>query len=424
MDEALTVLQTVFGYSGFRGFQAGVIEQVSGGRDALVLMPTGGGKSLCFQIPALLRRGVAVVISPLIALMQDQVEALRRRGVAAAFLNSGLTSAERQQTVRELRAGELKLLYVAPERLVNPEFLSLLDQQYQHGNLALFAIDEAHCIVEWGHDFRPEYRQLGVLGRRFPGVPRLALTATADPHTREEILESLAMPGAQRFVGSFDRPNLRYTVVDKVRPLAQLMCFLHRHSPSTAGIIYCPSRRLVDLLAQRLSDEGWPCLPYHAGLAAETRLSHQRRFLASERPIMVATLAFGMGVDKPDIRYVVHWAAPRTLESYYQETGRAGRDGKTSEVLLLYDGRDLLGHGAVTTAGKNALLAEERRLAMERYAQTAGCRRRVLLSYFGESGPEYCGACDRCDPRYRSWTGQARRQTTCHSLDRPLGGHH
>ncbi len=412
MNTALTVLHQLFGYPEFRGFQAAVIEHVSHGGDALVLMPTGGGKSLCFQIPILLRRGMGVVVSPLIALMQDQVAALRHRGVAAAFLNASLTIGERQRVVRELQAGRLKLVYVAPERLVSPDFLALLECQHQQGNLALFAIDEAHCIVEWGHDFRPEYRQLGILGQRFPGVPRMALTASADPDARIDILSSLGMLNARQFVGSFDRPNLRYAVNNKKRPLGQLMHFLHRHGPSTSGIIYCPSRRLVDVLAQRLTDEGWPCLPYHAGMDAATRLRHQQYFLESVRPIMVATLAFGMGVDKPDIRYVVHWAAPRTMEGYYQETGRAGRDGKIAEALLLYDFRDLCFPVDRQTQEKDL---RERWRALHDYAETERCRRQVLLAYFGETAPDFCGACDCCDKHYRSWTGEARRQSPCRS---------
>lgn len=390
MTRALEILRQVFGYAAYRGFQQDVVEHVAAGGDALVLMPTGGGKSLCYQVPALMRHGTALVVSPLIALMQDQVAALRRRGVAAACLNASLDAPARALVLDAWARGELKLLYVAPERVLTPDFLALLDQRYRESGLNLFAIDEAHCIAEWGYDFRPEYRQLSILGQRYPGIPRLALTATADLATRQDILASLALHHPRLFVGSFDRPNLRYAVVNKTRPWAQLSEFLERRALATAGIVYCPSRKLVEALSRRLCADGRLCLPYHAGLAQEVRADHQIRFLQGEATLMVATMAFGMGVDKPDIRFVVHWAAPTTLESYYQETGRAGRDGFDAEVWMLYDRHDLL----------RSSCQHPRRVAgiraMQRYAETEGCRRKVLLAHFGEEGGANCGRCDRC----------------------------
>lgn len=400
MSEALNLLNEVFGYSSFRGFQETVVDEVKAGRDVLVLMPTGGGKSLCFQIPALLRSGVAIVISPLIALMQDQVAALRRRGVAAAYLNSSLSMSTRQAVMRDVQQDRLKLLYVSPERLLLPSFLAVLGGLYQRRQLALFAVDEAHCVAEWGHDFRPEYRQLLVLGQRFSGVPRVALTASADPATRQDILTSLGMLGARSFVGSFDRPNLYYRVVKKTRPWPQLMDFLRQFPITTAGIVYCPSRRLVELLATRLAEEGWAALAYHAGLTSEVRALHQARFLAGRSNLMVATLAFGMGVDKADIRYVVHWSLPNTLESYYQETGRAGRDGQPADVMLLYDPADLAAHRGHLKQGHEPwqVQRQTRLEAMGRYAEADRCRRQILLDYFGEHYSGSCGGCDYCAP--------------------------
>src|SRR5690606_10986259 len=319
----------VFGYDAFRGPQAEIVAHVAGGGDASVLMPTGGGKSLCYQVPALLRPGTALVVSPLSALMQDQVEALRQLGVRAAFLNSSLDASAAAAVERQLLDGGLDLLYVAPERLLTPRFLSLLERS----RLALFAIDEAHCVSQWGHDFRREYRELTLLHERWPAIPRIALTATADPPTRREIAERLQLEGARRFVSSFDRPNIRYTVVQKDNGSAQLRVFLAAHR-GEAGIVYCLSRRKVEKTAAALVELGYDALPYHAGLDAATRAENQRRFLRDEGVVIVATIAFGMGIDKPDVRFVAHLDLPKSIEGYYQETGRAGRDGEPAEAWL------------------------------------------------------------------------------------------
>ncbi len=310
------ILHDVFGYSAFRGQQQAIVEHLAGGSDALVLMPTGGGKSLCYQIPALLRPGLAVVVSPLIALMQDQVEALQQLGVAAAYLNSSLDNEAAREIYRQLMRGELKILYVAPERLLTGAFLNTLEQIQANTGLALFAIDEAHCVSQWGHDFRPEYRQLTALHERFPAVPRVALTATADTPTRQEIVERLGLQDARAFVSSFDRPNIRYTVALKDKAREQLQQFLETHHPNDAGIVYCLSRRKVEETAAWLKERGWDALPYHAGLDAETRQTNQRRFLRDEGVIMVATVAFGMGIDKPNVRFVAHLDLPKSMEGY------------------------------------------------------------------------------------------------------------
>ena len=333
---ALEQLRHVFGHDRFRGEQGDIVEHVTDGGDALVLMPTGGGKSLCYQLPALLRDGTGIVVSPLIALMQDQVEALRQLGVRAAFLNSSLDAGAAAQVERQLADGELDLLYVAPERLLTPRFLSLLER----ARIALFAIDEAHCVSQWGHDFRPEYRQLTLLHERWPEIPRIALTATADAPTRREIVERLALEDARQFVSSFDRPNIRYSVVAKDDSHRQLLDFLDQHR-GDSGIVYCLLRRKVDATAAMLAERGWRALPYHAGLDAATRAEHQRQFLNSDGLredgiVMVATIAFGMGIDKPDVRFVAHLDLPKSLEGYYQETGRAGRDGEPSDAWLAY----------------------------------------------------------------------------------------
>ena len=330
-DAALAQLRHVFGYDRFRGEQAQIVDHVAAGGDALVLMPTGGGKSLCYQLPALLRDGTAIVVSPLIALMQDQVEALRQLGVRAAYLNSTLDAAASGEIERQLLDGSLDLLYVAPERLLTPRFLSLLER----ARIALFAIDEAHCVSQWGHDFRREYRELTLLHERWPQIPRIALTATADAPTRREIVERLALEDARQFVSSFDRPNIRYTVVAKHDSRRQLLDFLDGHR-GDSGIVYCLSRRKVEATASALAERGITALPYHAGLDAELRASHQRRFLREEGVVMVATIAFGMGIDKPDVRFVAHLDLPKSLEGYYQETGRAGRDGDPAEAWLAY----------------------------------------------------------------------------------------
>jgi len=389
------LLSRIFGYDEFRGPQQAIVEHVAAGNDALVLMPTGGGKSLCYQVPSLLRDGTGIVISPLIALMQDQVEALRQLGVRAEYLNSTLDGETSARVERELLAGELDMLYVAPERLLTGRFLSLLSRS----RIALFAIDEAHCVSQWGHDFRPEYRQLTVLHERWPDVPRIALTATADPPTQREIAERLDLTNAQHFVSSFDRPNIRYTVVQKDNAKRQLLDFLKVHR-GAAGIVYCMSRRKVEETAEFLCKEGMNALPYHAGLPAEVRAANQRRFLREDGIVMCATIAFGMGIDKPDVRFVAHTDLPKSMEGYYQETGRAGRDGEPAEAWLCYG----LGDVVLLKQMIEQSEAGEERKALERskldhllgYCESMQCRRQVLLAGFGETYPQPCGNCDNC----------------------------
>ncbi|NWG86338.1 MAG: DNA helicase RecQ [Hydrogenophilaceae bacterium] len=395
---ALELLRRIFGYDQFRGSQQAVIEHVSQGLDALVLMPTGGGKSLCYQLPALLRPGVGVVVSPLIALMQDQVDALRQNGVAAAFLNSSLEAGEANAIERAARAGEIKLLYVAPERLVTERFLALLDALEAGPGLALFAIDEAHCVSQWGHDFRPEYLQLSTLHERHPRVPRIALTATADETTRNEMAQRLGLIGARVFLASFDRPNIRYSVVEKDNPRRQLLQFLADHK-NEAGIVYCLSRKKVEETAEWLQREGFNALPYHAGLDSALRAEHQRRFQREEAVVMVATIAFGMGIDKPDVRFVAHLDLPKSIEAYYQETGRAGRDGEPAEAWMSYGLQDIALQRA--RIDESEAPPERKRLEAQKlkallaYCEAPRCRRTVLLDYFGEhSAP--CGNCDVC----------------------------
>jgi ATP-dependent DNA helicase RecQ len=397
----LDLLRRVFGYDQFRGDQETIIRHLAEGHDALVLMPTGGGKSLCYQLPALLRPGVGVVVSPLIALMQDQVDALRQNGVAAAFLNSSLDWREAQEIEAAARRGELKLLYVAPERLVTERCQQLLDEIEAGPGLALFAIDEAHCVSQWGHDFRPEYLQLSQLHERHPKVPRIALTATADAATREEMAERLHLVGARIFLASFDRPNIRYTVVEKDNPRRQLLRFLADHK-NEAGIIYCLSRKKVEETAEWLRQEGYAALPYHAGLDSALRAEHQRRFQRDEAIVMVATIAFGMGIDKPDVRFVAHLDLPKSIEAYYQETGRAGRDGEPAEAWMTYGLQDIaLQRSRIdeSEAPPEIKRLEAQKLnALLTYCEAPRCRRMVLLDYFAEtSGP--CGNCDVClDP--------------------------
>ena len=409
-ERARHVLRDTYGYADFRGPQADIIETVADGGDALVLMPTGGGKSLCYQIPALLRPGVAVVVSPLIALMKDQVDALRQLGVEAAFLNSSLSYAEQEAIERSVRAGTIDLLYVAPERLMTPRFLQLLDAL----ELALFAIDEAHCVSQWGHDFRPEYIQLGELARRFPDVPRIALTATADARTRAEMAEKLELERARRFVSSFDRPNIRYTVVDKRNARHQLLRFIERTHPGEAGIVYCLSRKSVDSTAAWLLKRGVNAIPYHAGLDAETRQAHQERFLREDGLVVVATIAFGMGIDKPDVRFVAHLDVPKSLEAYYQETGRAGRDGLPSDAFMTYGLQDVVMVRRMVDdgTGSDAHKRDERQKldALLGYCETARCRRQVLLEYFGESHSGDCGNCDVCLDGVETWDGTVAAQ--------------
>jgi ATP-dependent DNA helicase RecQ len=395
VQTALELLQNVFGYSQFRGSQAQIIEGLMAGHDALVLMPTGGGKSLCYQIPALLRPGTGIVVSPLIALMKDQVDALLQLGVRAAFLNSSLSGAQAAEVEQALIEGRLDLLYVAPERLLMPGFLRLLEQS----QVALFAIDEAHCVSRWGHDFRPEYLQLGVLAERFPSVPRIALTATADALTRQEMIEQLRLQKAEQFVSSFDRPNIRYTVVAKQNAKQQFLDFYTDHHQGEAGIVYCLSRKRVEETALWLQKRDIAALPYHAGLDSRTRERHQERFLREEGLVMVATIAFGMGIDKPDVRFVAHLELPKSLEGYYQETGRAGRDGQPANAFMTYGLSDVVLQRQFiqeSTAGPEFKRFESARLEkLLGYCESTGCRRQILLAYFGEASPP-CGNCDAC----------------------------
>jgi len=411
---AQELLSSVFGYDSFRGDQQAIVEHVASGNDALVLMPTGGGKSLCYQIPALMRDGCGIVISPLIALMQDQVEALRQVGVRAEFLNSTLDAETAARVERELLTGELEMLYVAPERLLTGRFLSLLER----AQVALFAIDEAHCVSQWGHDFRPEYRQLTVLHERWPQVPRIALTATADPPTQREIAERLDLSQARHFVSSFDRPNIRYTVVQKDNAKRQLLGFLKGHRDE-AGIVYCMSRRKVEETAQFLCEEGLRALPYHAGMPADVRAANQRRFLHEDGIVMCATIAFGMGIDKPDVRFVAHTDLPKSMEGYYQETGRAGRDGEPAEAWLCYG----LGDVVLLKQMIEQSEAGEERKQLERskldhllgYCESMQCRRQVLLAGFGETYPTACGNCDNCLTPPAAWdaTVPAQKALSC-----------
>jgi ATP-dependent DNA helicase RecQ len=392
---AREVLRDTFGYATFRGTQGDVVDHVTAGGDALVLMPTGGGKSLCYQIPSLIRPGTGVIVSPLIALMQDQVAALTQVGVRAAFLNSTLDARQARATETALRDGALDMLYVAPERLTTPRCLELLDRT----RIALFAIDEAHCVSQWGHDFRPEYLQLSLLHERYPHVPRIALTATADPQTRGEIISRLGLGGARTFVASFDRPNIRYTIVDKDDARAQLLKFIRDEHSGESGIVYCLSRRKVDETAAWLATKGVRALPYHAGMDTVARADHQGRFQREDGIVMVATIAFGMGIDKPDVRFVAHLDLPKSIEGYYQETGRAGRDGQPADAWMAYGLADVVqqrrlidmseaseDYKRVSAAKLDALLG---------LCETATCRRVRLLAYFGEAGTP-CGNCDTC----------------------------
>ena len=438
LEACTAVLQEVFGYEAFRGPQAGIVTHVSEGGDALVLMPTGGGKSLCYQIPAIVRQragqGVAIVVSPLIALMHDQVGALLEAGVDAAFLNSSLSLDEAQQIERRLRKGEINLLYAAPERLTTPRFLALLDSLHERRLLSLFAIDEAHCVSQWGHDFRPEYRELAVLHERYAGVPRIALTATADALTREDIVTHLQLQDARHFVSSFDRPNIRYTIVEKKDGTQQLLRFIrdeHMNGQGhDAGIVYCQSRKRVEEVAALLVEHGLNALPYHAGLDASVRQRHQDRFLREEGLIMVATIAFGMGIDKPDVRFVGHLDMPKNIEGYYQETGRAGRDGEAANAWMTYGLQDVVNQRRMideSPAGDEFKQVLRGKLdALLALAEASDCRRVRLLAYFGEQyldphAPPLCGSLPP-EGAAPPWGGPAagRLQPVCMNCDNCL----
>ena len=394
-DTLLDTLRETFGHRQFRGSQRQIVEHLAAGGDALVLMPTGGGKSLCYQVPALVRPGTAVVVSPLIALMQDQVAALTQAGVRAAFLNSSLTAAQAHAVEQELLRGQLQLLYVAPERLTTARCLDLLERV----SISLFAIDEAHCVSQWGHDFRPEYLQLKLLHERFPTVPRIALTATADPQTREEIIARLALERARVFVASFDRPNIRYSIVDKADARAQLLHFIDAGHRGEAGIVYCLSRKKVEETAAWLSRHGIEALPYHAGLDAATRQRHQARFQREDGIVVVATIAFGMGIDKPDVRFVAHLDLPKSIEGYYQETGRAGRDGQPADAWMTYGLADVVQQRRMIDASEASeaykRLSAAKLNVLLGLCESAQCRRVQLLAYFGEESTA-CGNCDNC----------------------------
>ena len=423
----LEILQTTFGYDTFRGLQQDIIDELVAGQDALVLMPTGGGKSLCYQIPALVRPGTGIVVSPLIALMQDQVEALQQLGIRAAFLNSSLSLEQQRSVEQAFSGGQLDVLYVAPERLNTERFLSLLGRTA----ISLFAIDEAHCVSQWGHDFRADYLQLSLLHQQFPDIPRIALTATADERTRQEIIVRLGLEQARVFCSGFDRPNIRYTIAPKQNARAQLLHFLRAEHPGDAGIVYCLSRRKVEDTAAFLADQGLTALPYHAGLSAEERQRHQRRFLMEDGVVMVATIAFGMGIDKPNVRFVAHLDLPRSMEAYYQETGRAGRDGEPANAWMVYGLQDVITLRQMVESSS----ADERHKWLERHrldamlglCEVTSCRRQTLLRYFSEELPEPCGNCDNCLSPPATWDGTdaARKALSCaYRASQRFGAHH
>ena len=424
MINAQQVLETTFGYGSFRPPQEDIINTLVAGEDALVLMPTGGGKSLCYQIPALVRGGCGIVISPLIALMQDQVDALRQLGVKASYLNSTLSNEDAYNTEQALLAGEIDLLYIAPERLNQSRMLDLL----QRAPIALFAIDEAHCVSQWGHDFRADYLKLSILHEQFPDVPRIALTATADARTRTEIITRLDLGEAKQFISGFDRPNIRYTISLKHNGKQQLQQFLTEHHPNDAGIIYCLSRKKTEDIALWLQSQGFNALPYHAGLDSKLRATHQARFLREESIIIVATIAFGMGIDKPDVRFVAHLDLPKTVESYYQETGRAGRDGLAANAWMIYGLQDVIKLRQMMEGSEGSLehkRAEQHRLnAMLGLCEITTCRRQALLNYFDNELPQPCGNCDTCLKPVPTWDGtEAARMalSACYRTDQRFG---
>ncbi|MDA8949694.1 DNA helicase RecQ [Pseudomonadales bacterium] len=410
MQQALTILQDTFGYEAFRAPQAEVIDTLMRGGDALLLMSTGGGKSLCYQIPAMIRPGCGIVVSPLIALMQDQVAALKQLGIKASFLNSTLTQDEITEIEASLRRGELDLLYVAPERLTQPRTLALLKSV----TISLFAIDEAHCVSQWGHDFRVDYLALNLLHEEFPSVPRVALTATADARTRQEIVKNLALSNAEEFVVGFDRPNIQYRINLKTNPRNQLLQFLKTEHAKDAGIVYCLSRKKTEDTAAWLQQQGFNALAYHAGLPAETRAEHQRRFLAEEGVIVVATIAFGMGIDKPDVRFVAHLDLPKTIEAYYQETGRAGRDGNAATAWMVYGFQDVTKLRQMLDSAQgdeqHKRVEQIKLNAMLGFCELTTCRRHALLAYFDEAAAEQCGNCDTCLTPVETWDGTEAAQ--------------
>ena len=415
MKRAQDILQKTFGYDDFRHHQADIIQSLLNGEDALVLMPTGGGKSLCYQIPAMIRDGVGIIVSPLIALMQDQVDALQQLGIRSAFLNSSMDEEAQRQTEQQLLNSEIDLLYVAPERLMTFKMLSLLERS----DISLFAIDEAHCVSQWGHDFRKEYQQLRILHERFPHVPRIALTATADQRTRQEIIEQLNLHDAKLYINSFDRPNINYTISEGANARDRLWSFLQREHPKDAGIVYCLSRNKVDKTAAWLERQGRTALPYHAGLSAEVRQDHQRRFLREENIIIVATIAFGMGIDKPNVRFVAHLSLPKSIEAYYQETGRAGRDGAPANAWMSYGLQDVI---SLRQMAENNDSSEQFKRILHNKLETMlalceqrHCRRQSILAYFDEPLNEPCGNCDTCLNPPETWdaTEAARKALSC-----------
>jgi len=415
MQQALEILKNTFGYSEFRHSQAEIIKTLLDGEDALVLMPTGGGKSLCYQLPALIRNGTAIIISPLIALMQDQVIALKQVGVNAAFLNSSQNRSTQKDIEQSLQQGEISLLYIAPERLLMDYTLNMLSQI----DIVLFAIDEAHCVSQWGHDFRKEYQQLGILHQRFPNVPRIALTATADKRTRQEIIDQLQLNEAKQFVNSFDRPNIQYTISEGQNGRDRLWSFIEKEHEGDAGIVYCLSRKKVEATAEWLSKKGRIALPYHAGLSAELRELNQRRFLREDGVIIVATIAFGMGIDKPDVRFVAHLSLPKSIEAYYQETGRAGRDGDPANAWMAYGLQDVI---SLRQMMQNSEAEEHfKRISQQKLESMLGlceltsCRRQTILAYFDEILPEPCGNCDSCINPPETWDGTevAQKALSC-----------